>query len=151
MARQKARLFIDVDYEGCGGADLNVLCQELSQLLETALSTPDVLHTDAVVGDFDVDASQELRGVLADCNSGVLPFRVEKANPDAEPGNKGLAIYLEQHGTVTRDPGYGAVVFLEYGGGQPRLHVWADIREEDPTVTINLSGAHESRRLVENG
>ena len=39
-------------------------------------------------------------------------------------------------------------IYLEFYDGKWRLHVWADINQEDPTRSIDLSGALESNRQV---
>jgi len=45
--------------------------------------------------------------------------------------------------------GYRAVAILEVWEGELRLIVWADINQEDPTHTIDLSGAKVSARKPE--
>lgn len=69
-----------------------------------------------------------------------------KTSFDLEGEYPGLSLSLEGHGLYPMPPGYGEVIHLEYRDGKPMLHVWADINQEDPTHSIDLSGAHESNR-----
>ncbi|MFA5766472.1 MAG: hypothetical protein WC919_00925 [Candidatus Paceibacterota bacterium] len=60
----------------------------------------------------------------------------------------GVGIYVDQHSTKTAaDDHPDAVVYLEIENGRPILRVWADINSEEPTHTIDLSGAHVNHRL----
>jgi hypothetical protein len=60
----------------------------------------------------------------------------------------GIGVWIDGHSTKTapnEDP--DAVAYLEFENGRPVLHVWADINSEEPTHTIDLSGANVSHRL----
>lgn len=60
----------------------------------------------------------------------------------------GLSISLDGYSTKTSEDGFNdAVVFLELNDGRPMLYVWADINSEEPTHTIDLSGANINRRI----
>jgi len=37
-------------------------------------------------------------------------------------------------------------IFIEWYDGKPRIIIWADINEEEPTHIIDMSGALESNR-----
>jgi hypothetical protein len=86
-------------------------------------------------------------------------LRLDDINPDQTTAlvvcaknedDDGLAISLGGHSTKTSLDGFDdAVLFLELKDGKPTLYVWADINDEDPTHTIDLSGAHVSRRISE--
>ena len=58
----------------------------------------------------------------------------------------GLVIVPEGLGDCTSEDGAGAPIFLEHHEGKWRLHVWADINDEEATNRIDLSGALEDRR-----
>ena len=57
-----------------------------------------------------------------------------------------LLIALEGFGECTASDGKGTPIMLELLDGRPRLLVWSDINQEDPTHVIDLSGASEDRR-----
>jgi hypothetical protein len=61
----------------------------------------------------------------------------------------GLGVWIDGYSTHTaadNDP--DAIFYLEVQDGKPVLRVWADINSEEPTHTIDLSGAHVNRRLT---
>lgn len=80
-----------------------------------------------------------------------------------------LTIHIDGLGLCPMDDDFGQVIYLEINKGKPRLLVWADINQENPTHVIDLSGAgielrekyrplnetyefvypHESRRIAE--
>ena len=62
------------------------------------------------------------------------------------PGNGLLLLRPEGFGEKTALDGHGHPIALELYEGKVRLFVWADINQEDPTHTIDLSGALESNR-----
>ena len=66
-------------------------------------------------------------------------------------GPDGIDLLAEGFGTLTMQPGYGGIAYLEYAEGRLRLLVWADINQEDPTHIIDLEGARESARKPEKG
>jgi hypothetical protein len=61
----------------------------------------------------------------------------------------GLEIYLDGYGTCAMAPGRGAPIYLEIPPGEadPKLFVWADIDQEDPTHAMSLKGARESDHI----
>ena len=59
-----------------------------------------------------------------------------------------LELKPEGYGECTTLPGYGSPVVLDYGDGGLRVLVWADINSEEPTHTIDLSGALEAQRKI---
>lgn len=71
----------------------------------------------------------------------VISFAVE-----VEGERKGLALGFGGFGDHGSANGYGRPIFIEYREGKLTLRVWADINQEDPTHTIDLSGALESNR-----
>lgn len=58
-----------------------------------------------------------------------------------------LLIRPEGMGDLISKKGNGYPIVLELYEGKFLLHVWSDINKEDPTHTIDLSGALESNRL----
>ena len=54
-----------------------------------------------------------------------------------------LDLVIEGFGTKAMPSGTSAPIYLEIQNGVPKLYVWADINEEDPTHIIDLSGAKE--------
>ena len=60
-----------------------------------------------------------------------------------------VCISAEGYGDKGTAAGHGTPILLERGASGLVLHVWADINQEDPTHTIDLSGALESRRKAE--
>ena len=75
-----------------------------------------------------------------------IKHRIEDHETRVALGRFGVDIYIEGYGVKTLQPGYGAPIFLGYNEGKFTLYVWADINQEDPTHTIDLSGALESNR-----
>jgi hypothetical protein len=63
-----------------------------------------------------------------------------------EANKNGIEIKPEGYGDLGTIDGYGCPVFLEWANGKLMLHVWADINQEDPTHSIDLTGAKESLR-----
>lgn len=61
----------------------------------------------------------------------------------------GIAIGFDGYGDKTSMPGHGEPVFVEVNGGVPRVIVWGDITEEDPTDIIGLEDAKEEARTDE--
>lgn len=58
----------------------------------------------------------------------------------------GVNIAIEGYGECTMQDGYGAPIFLEFYEGKLWLRVWGDINQEEPTASLDLSGALESLR-----
>jgi hypothetical protein len=86
-------------------------------------------------------------------------FELQDHNPDTKaPAVRGrieldkdgqyLILRFEGFGDKTSEDGYGAPVLVENWGGKLRVIAWADINQEDPTHTIDLSGAKEDSRQV---
>jgi hypothetical protein len=73
-------------------------------------------------------------------------IRVYSGEGDGEP-----AVCIQPEGTGDHNSGVsdGFPVVVEFYDGKPRVHVWADINQEDSTHTIELDGALESRRAAE--
>ena len=61
----------------------------------------------------------------------------------------GLEVFIEGYGTNGCKAGHGAPFALDFHDGELRLLVWADINDEDPTHTIDLSEARETNRKSE--
>ncbi|MFA5766319.1 MAG: hypothetical protein WC919_00150 [Candidatus Paceibacterota bacterium] len=67
----------------------------------------------------------------------------------AVDGDEGLGIYIAGYSTNCAADDYeDAIFYLEIQDGKPILRVWADINQEEPTHTIDLSGANVNRRLT---
>lgn len=62
-------------------------------------------------------------------------------------GPYGLYIGVSDHGDYCSEYGQGHFLGLEYDEGKLRLLVWTDINQEDPTHSIDLSGAKEQKRI----
>tara|TARA_R100000963_G_scaffold34870_1_gene29979 strand:- start:644 stop:916 length:273 start_codon:yes stop_codon:yes gene_type:complete len=73
----------------------------------------------------------------------VQGFEIRVYSGDGEP-----AVCIQPEGTGDHNSGVsdGFPVVVEFYDGKPRVHVWADINQEDATHTIELDGALESRR-----
>lgn len=52
------------------------------------------------------------------------------------------------YGAADSQPGLGRFAMLEMFDGKLRLIVWADINQDDPTHTIDLSNAAEANRVA---
>ena len=78
-------------------------------------------------------------------------FTVDFIGGDAssEDGVPALCIRPEGTGDYSSGVSDGFPVVIEFMDGKPRVHVWADINQEDATHTIELDGALESRRAAE--
>jgi hypothetical protein len=61
-----------------------------------------------------------------------------------ESGTDGITVQHE--GTGCKDGDY-APIFIEWYDGKPRIIIWADINQEDPTHIIDLSEALETNRI----
>jgi hypothetical protein len=146
---KKTRLYIDVNYDP-RKTDPESLSNGLDILMDTAMSTPGilsdygnprplafyVLNHDAPTGD-----NFEFTGKLKD-----------QADPSVQMGvnvklyGGQLVIGLDGLGDKGTQPGYGKPVLVEIWRGEPRVVVWSDINQEDPTHTISLAGASEKLR-----
>jgi hypothetical protein len=58
----------------------------------------------------------------------------------------GIQIKADGYGDVHSKAPHGCPVLLEFYDGKLILHVWSDINQEDPTHSIDLSGALEKHR-----
>lgn len=110
--------------------------EELAQRLESpAEHLKELGPSDRVLGrtklyDVDVERSEPSLEVLA----------------VAEGLGSGIALHPQGYGLKTMETGFCGVVYLEHYQGHPRLIVFADINDEEPTHIISLGGAHESER-----
>lgn len=60
----------------------------------------------------------------------------------------GVCLSIPGYGDKTSADGHGAPILLTCGDGMPpKLYVWADINQEDPTHIIDLDEAQECRRV----
>lgn len=58
-----------------------------------------------------------------------------------------VEIYLDGYGVSGAEPGSGGVILLEVNPAkEPVVHVWSDIQQPDPAVSISLKDALEARR-----
>ena len=60
-------------------------------------------------------------------------------------GPSGIEIGFEGYGEATAAIGQGFPIYIELVGSQPRVLVWSDINQEDPTHNISLIEAMESK------
>jgi len=58
----------------------------------------------------------------------------------------GVEIGASGYGEKIAIKDHGYPIYLEFHEGHLRLHVWADINNEEPTHIIDLEGARESAR-----
>jgi hypothetical protein len=58
----------------------------------------------------------------------------------------GVLLYLDGYSQKTAGDHNGYLLALELYKGKPMLRVWGDINQEEPTHTIDLSGAAQSLR-----
>jgi len=61
-----------------------------------------------------------------------------------------VTVTADERGVYIKVKGYSCansdeIIMLENYGGKLRLHIWADIKEEDPSHTIDLEGAKERK------
>ncbi len=82
----------------------------------------------------------------------IVPFvlddpgdREDQVKGKVALSSSGIEIFAEGYGTHGMEPRYGSPVYIEYYEKELRVLVWADINQEDPTHTISLQGALESR------
>jgi hypothetical protein len=90
------------------------------------------------------DCSTTTYDEIRDVNDAAKFTKVRVQN-DA---NIGIGVWIDGYSTHTAtsdDP--DAVFYLEIQDGKPFLRVWADINSEEPTHTIDLSGARVNCRL----
>lgn len=75
---------------------------------------------------------------------------------EIEGGKKFIKIEQDLDGIAVQHEGTGCMcgnfppIFIEWYDGKPRILIWADINEEDPTHVIDMSGALESNRKEQN-
>ena len=77
----------------------------------------------------------------------VQGFEIRVYSGDGEP-----AVCIQPEGTGDHNSGVseGVPVVVEFCDGKPRVHVWADINQEDSTHTSELDGALESKRAAQD-
>lgn len=68
------------------------------------------------------------------------PYQWIKAQTDVD----GITVQHEGTGCQCGD---FPPIFIEWYDGKPRIIIWADINEEEPTHIIDMSGALEKHRL----
>lgn len=61
-------------------------------------------------------------------------------------GRLGVSFIFDGYGDCNSTEGHGTPIFVEYYEGQPKVYIWSDINQEDPTHAISLAGAMESTR-----
>lgn len=71
---------------------------------------------------------------------------IDRLHVRLEPSERGIDVYFEGYGTADMQDGYGAPMWIELSQGHPRVLLWGDINEEDPTHDISLARARESLR-----
>lgn len=87
-----------------------------------------------------------------------IKFKLKDPSPESDRIVKGkivqtiagIEVFAEGYGTCNMQPGFGSPIFLEVWEGKLRLHVFADINSEDPTHTIDLEGALETARKLDD-
>jgi len=70
----------------------------------------------------------------------------QKIEVEIEASEDGILIKPKGYGDFCTDNGYGSPVLIELCNGHPRVVVWSDINQEDPTHIVSLEGAAESLR-----
>lgn len=71
---------------------------------------------------------------------------VTKVKPEVNIVNGILEIQLSGYGENQTENGYGVPIMVSVFDGHLRVHVWADINQEDYTHNIDLEGAKETAR-----
>ena len=66
--------------------------------------------------------------------------------PDPAGGDCTIGLRVKGYGCACTQDGYGECFAFDVFEGKVQLLVWADINQEDPTHTIDLSGAREDAR-----
>jgi len=139
-SNRKARALLQIEmYYDPDTVDPRELATAMSAVVDAASREKEALTARGTsIG--PVYASGNLAGKLVDPAGGPeCRFRV-----DAAPNNDGLT-----SGLLITFAGYGcgqgetdsAVVYIDYRGGDPRIIVWGDINDEDPTHIIRLDKA----------
>ena len=62
-------------------------------------------------------------------------------------GDRSIGIYVEGYGDALSADGHGEPVIFSVEDGIPKIYVWDDINNEEPSHAILLSGAAEANRL----
>jgi len=97
------------------------------------------------------------RSIMADVQKKIVGFtvlkeQVDDKNPDAtldvavRLSNGMIEISFDGYGDHCSQDGHGCPVMIELYYGKPRLIVWGDINQEEPTHVIDLEGAAEYLR-----
>lgn len=73
----------------------------------------------------------------------------QKIEVEIEASSDGILIKPKGYGDFCTENGYGTPVLIELCNGHPRVVVWSDINQEDPTHIISLKEAQESCREEE--
>jgi len=73
----------------------------------------------------------------------------QKIEVEIEASSDGILIKPKGYGDFCTENGYETPVLIELCNGHPRVVVWSDINQEDPTHIISLKEAQESCREEE--
>jgi len=78
-----------------------------------------------------------------------------KNGDEIKGGVSSINVEIDVDGITVQHEGTGCLcgdfppIFIEWYDGKPRIIIWADINEEEPTHIIDMSGALESNRKEE--
>ena len=75
----------------------------------------------------------------------ILQLQIRGHLISLKQGPGGLEIGVAGYGESAAPDGAGMPIYVDLEGDHPRVHVWGDINNEDPT-TISLEGAQEVLR-----
>jgi len=78
-----------------------------------------------------------------------VPSSIE-AHAVLEKDGLGISIGIKGYGLCDMADGTGDPIIVEFHDGKPRLVVWADIDDENPTHIIGLEDALESARTPDS-
>ena len=70
----------------------------------------------------------------------------EKKTITVEAESNGISIGFQGCGLHEVAPGFEGCVYVEFYDGKPRVIVWGNINDPDPTHVIELDSALESNR-----
>lgn len=145
----ETHLIVKVTYDP-DQTDPESLATALDRLMETSLSTPDILddYGPVEVGEFFPTDPTKLVADLRHIGGQPGNSETTRVTVEVENSSAGLVICVDGYGLKEMQPGYGGVIFCEIYEGLFRTLVWPDINDADPTI-IGLGDARESKRKDE--
>jgi hypothetical protein len=87
------------------------------------------------------DAEKVVHVNLVDAAGGKQRQNVKMKQCVIRVTELGIGIHFAGYGDKCSDDGCGEPIYIEFYDGAPRVYVWGDINQEDPTQKISLAGA----------